>query len=176
MNKLTQTLLTGAALCALGAAPAIARPTHPAMHVTALHAGHVVNKTKLHVPGAQHVTYTYGVYSSASASSVDQDLWGTYYKWIITVSGYMTLCSNPKQKVKTPKKTVYGSTKADTETYSFGCPSGPTVLYGDSWTNKTGVHGNVDKFRSSLIGHWKGADGAKYKGTLNLDVQVSIFG
>jgi hypothetical protein len=58
----------------------MAQPTHPAMHVTALHAGHVVNKTKVYDPGrcgARCSTYTFGVYSSASASSVDQDIYGT---------------------------------------------------------------------------------------------------
>ncbi|HEX3945621.1 MAG TPA: hypothetical protein VHW69_16200 [Rhizomicrobium sp.] len=144
------------------------------MHVTALYAGHAVNKTKLHdLSDCRHSCYTYNIYSSASASSVDQDIFGTYYKWNSAPNGYWTFCSNPKQKVKTPKKTVYGSTKADTESYSFGCPSGLTVFHGDAWTNKKGVAGNVDKFDSYLIGHLKGPS-AKYKGVMHFYVEVTI--
>jgi hypothetical protein len=174
MNKLTQTLLTGSALCALMAAPAMAEPKHPAMHVMALHAGHAVNKTKFHIPAKQHLTYTYGVYSSASASSVDQDLYGTYYRWQNFPNGYLTFtCTPPKQRLKVPKKSIYATIAADTKTYSFGCPS-PTVFYGDAWTNKTGVPGDVDTFRSTLIGKALQGPQYRYKGTLNLDVQVSI--
>jgi hypothetical protein len=75
--------------------------------------------------------------------------------------------------VKTPKRTVYGGTVADTETYSFGCPSAPTVFYGDAWTNKTGVPGNVDTFDSYLIGKFKGPS-AKYKGVIHFSVEVTI--
>ena len=51
MNKLTQTLLAGAALSAWMSAPALAQPKHPAMHVTAMYAGHAVDKTKFTLPG-----------------------------------------------------------------------------------------------------------------------------
>lgn len=175
MNNLTKTLLGGVALTALATAPALAGPKHPAMHVTALHAGKQVNKSHSLVPGATHVTYTFGVYSSASASSVHQNVFGTYYKWNSAPNGYYTLCSNPKQKVKTPKKTVFGATNADTETYSFGCPSGQTVFHGDEWTNKTGASGDTDTWRSVLKGKFIGPSGGKYKGTLNLDVSLNIF-
>jgi hypothetical protein len=151
----------------------MAQPTHPAMHVTALYAGHAVNKTKFHKPCSVHCDYTYRIYSSKPADAHKSDLYGTYYKWNSAPDGYYTICSNPKQKVKTPKKTVYGSTKADTESYSFGCPSGLTVFHGDAWTNKTGVAGDVDKFQSSLTGHFKGPSG-KYKGTMGFDVSVTI--
>ncbi|HEX3945581.1 MAG TPA: hypothetical protein VHW69_16000 [Rhizomicrobium sp.] len=171
MNKLTQTLLTGSALGALMAAPVMAQPAHPAMHVMALHAGHAVNKTKFHIPSKQYLTYTYAVYSSASASSVDQDIYYTYWRWNSITTGCPTF-GLPKQKVKTPKRTIYGSTKADTETYSFGCPT-PLDFHGDAWTNKTGVPGDVDKFQSSLISHFK-FQGQKYKGTLYFDVSLTI--
>jgi hypothetical protein len=105
---------------------------------------------------------------------VGQDIFGTYYKWNSAPNGVYTLCSNPKQKVKTPKKTVYGSTKADTESYSFGCPSGLTVFHGDAWTNKTGVAGNTDTWHSALKGSFQGPS-AKYKGTINFNVSVNIF-
>jgi hypothetical protein len=176
MNHLTQTLLGSVAMTALAAVPSNAKPAHPAMHVTALHAGKQVNKTKFHVPGATHLTYTFGVYSTLPASSVGAHVAGTFYKWNSqNASGYYTLCSNPKQKLKTPKKTVFGSTKADTETYSLGCPSGPTVFHGDDWTNVSGVAGDVDTWVSTLKGKWKSkANGVKYKATLNLDVTLNI--
>jgi hypothetical protein len=178
MNKLTQTLLTGSAFCALmAAAPAVAQPKHPAMHVTALYAGHAVNKTKVH--GVHDCrwncsTYTYGIYSSKSADARNSNLYGTYYKWNSAPNGYYTLCSHPKQHVQIAKKSVYAKIDSGTETYSFGCPSGRVVFYGDVWTNKTGVSGDVDKFQSSLIGHWKGPNGQKYIGTMDFDVEVTI--
>jgi hypothetical protein len=172
MNKLNKTLLGGAALCALATVPANAAP-HFA--VTALHAGNVVNKTKIQIPSRTDITYTFGVYSSQSAASVNQNIYGTFYKWNSAHSGVYTICSNPKQKLKTPKKTVYGHTVKGTESYSFGCASGLTVFHGDVWTNRTGVAGNVDTWRSTLIGKFIGASGGKYKGTLNLDVSLTIF-
>ena len=170
MNNITKTLLAGVAFGALATAPASAH-----MAVTALHAGKVVNKTAVpHVAGATHVTYTFGVYSSASASSVNQNIYGTFYKWNSAHSGYYTLCSNPVQKLKTPKKTVYGGTVAGTETYSYGCASGPTVFHGDVYTGKTGQAGNVDTWVSTLKGKFIGPSGGKYKGTLNLDVTLFL--
>lgn len=169
MNKLTTTLLGGVAMCALAAAPAMAAK-HYAMHVTALHAGHQVNKSKMHAPGATHVTYTFGAYSYLSASSAPKThILSTYYKW--NNSG--TLCSAPKMKIKAPKKSVYAKIGTASETYSFGCPSGQTVFLGDTWTNKTGVSGNVDTFVSTLYGKFHNGS-LKYKGTLNLDVTVFI--
>jgi hypothetical protein len=174
MNKLTRILLSGAALSALAAAPAIAHPKHPAFRVTAMHAGHAVNKTKLHNPGAcRHcTTYTFAVYSYQPASAPKKThLVATYYRW----NSYSTLCSNPKQRVTVPKRSVYAKIGTATETYSFGCPSGPTTFYGDLWTNKTGVAGNVDLFVSTLIGKFRARHGGeKYKGTLPLDVSVFI--
>jgi hypothetical protein len=175
MNNLTKTLLGSVALAALATAPAMAMPKHPAMHVTALHAGKQTNKTHNIVPGATHVTYTFGVYSSASASSNKQNIFGTYYKWNSAPNGTYTLCSDPKQKLKVPKKSVYGKLNGSTETYSFGCPSGQTVFRGDQWTNKKGNSGDVDTWVSTLLGTFKGPSGGKYKGTLNLDVTLNIL-
>jgi hypothetical protein len=133
-----------------------------------------VNKTQSHIPSKQHITYTYGVYSEKTANARKTDLFGTFYRWNDTTGGhYTTVCSRPKQHLKVPKKSVYARVDPGTETYLFGCPSGPTVFYGDVWTNKTGVPGNVDTFRSSLIGHFGGPSG-KYEGTLNFDVHVTI--
>jgi hypothetical protein len=169
MNKLTTTLLGGVAISALAIAPAMAAKHH-AMHVTALHAGNAVNKSKMHAPGATHIVYTFGVYSYQPASAPPKThLIFTYYKW--NNSG--TICSAPKMKIKAPKKSVYAKIGTASETYSFGCPSGQTVFLGDTWTNKTGVSGNVDTFVSTLLGKFHNGS-LKYKGTLNLDVDVFI--
>jgi hypothetical protein len=171
MNKLTQTLLTGAALCALGAAPAMAQPKHPAMHVTALYAGHAVNKTKFHYPGRQQLTYTYGIYSTRQLVLDKKVPLGAFYKW----NSSNTLCSNPKQKVKfDSKKTQYGKLSVATETYSYGCPSGPTVFYGADYklTDPAGF-GNTDHFVVHDLGWFKN-NGNKYKGTLNTDFSLTI--
>ncbi len=173
MNNLTTTLLGSVALAALTTAPAMAakhHPAHPAMHVTALHAGKQVNKSRVHQNGAQHITYTFGVYTYYSASSHSaQNLAGTFYKW----NSYSTLCSAPAMKIKAPKKSTYGKIKTGTETYSFGCPSGATVFYGDIYTNKSGSAGQTDTFVSTLTGKFRNSRG-KYKGTLNLDVFVFL--
>ncbi len=173
MNKLSQTLLTSAAAAALAAAPAVAQPELSAFRVMALHEGHAVNKTGMHKGGACHhfcTTYTIGVYSYQPANAPPKThLIYTYYKW----NSSYNLCSKPKQHVKAPKKSIYAKIGTATETYSFGCSSGPTVFYGDTWTNKTGEAGNYDSFESRLIGHFK-ISGNKYKGSMALAVAVLI--
>lgn len=164
MNNLTKTLLGSVALAALGAAPAMAEQKHPAFSFTAVHAGRVVNKTKLHNRGAVHLTYTFSVYGTADVELDKKVLVGSFYKW----NSNSTVCSTPKMKLKLdPKKTVYGKISVATQTYSLGCPSGPTVYYGVAYklTNPDGI-GETDHFKSSLIGKFKNAHG-KYKGTLN---------
>jgi hypothetical protein len=169
MNNLTKILLGGVAISALASAPAIAAPKHPAMHVTALHGGKAVNKSKMHNPSRTHITYTFGVYTYQSASGGKVKLGATYYKW----NSYSSLCTTPAMRITTPRKSVYAKIGHSTETYSFGCPSGPTVFYGDTWKNLTGVSGNTDTFVSTLTGKFKNSRG-KYFGTLNLDVNVFI--
>ena len=174
MNNLTKTLLGGVALTALAAVPAnAAKHSHPAFTVTALHAGHAVNKTKMHVPSRAHVTYTFGVSTSVSAANAGTavKLAGTYYKF----NSYSTLCSRPAQKVKvSPKKTALARVGTSTETYSFGCASGPTVFYGDTYTlNNGATSGETDSFVSTLTAKFMNSTG-KYKGTLNLDVNVTV--
>jgi hypothetical protein len=165
MNNLTKTLLGSVALTALAASPAFAGKAHPAMHVTAAHTGgKVVNKTNMHNQKAGHITYTFGVYTYQSASNHSPvDLVQTFYKW----NSYSTLCSTPKMKLKVGKKTTYGTAKAGTETYSFGCPSGPTVFHGVVYTNNTGTAGQTDTATSDLKGKFKNSRG-KYKGSLNI--------
>jgi len=143
MNKLTQTLLGSAAAGALMADGTCHRDCS---------------------------TYSVGVYSYQPASAPPKThLIYTYYKW----NSSFTLCSSPKQKVRAPKKSIYARIGTATETYSLGCPSGPTTFYGDTWSNKTGVAGETDTFQSKLIGHFKNSSN-KYKGELVLDVSVII--
>ncbi len=175
MNKLTRTLLGGTALCAL-AAPAFAAAA-PKMHVRALHAGHVVNKTKVHNQTAQHITYTFSVYTSVPASDFHKmvPLVSTFYKWNSTTDSSIYDCGgNPRMKIKAPKKSLYGKIKTGTESYSFGCSSDPMVFYGDNYklTDASG-EGKTDAFVSTLYAWFKNSRG-RYKGTLNLDVSVAI--
>jgi hypothetical protein len=170
MNNITKTLLGGAAVCALATAPAMAGNV-PAFHVTALHAGHAVNKTKIYQPGRTHLTYTYGVSSYVPASDLGTavNLIYTYYKWNSNAS----LCTQPKMKVKVPKKSTYAKLGHNTESYSEGCGS-PTIFYGDTYDLKNAAgEGNVDSFQSDLIGKFSNGS-TKYLGNLYLDVNVSI--
>ncbi len=172
MNNLSKTLLGGVAVAALAAAPAMAHKSLHVPHVQALHTGlgHVTNKTKMGNQKAVNLTYTFGVYSAQPASAgKNTHLIYTYYKW----NSSFNLCTTPKEKNKAPKKSVYAKIGTATETYSEGCSSGPTVFYGDTWSNKSGTSGETDTFVSTLTGKFKNS-GTKYKGTLNLDVSVFI--
>ena len=173
MNAITKTLLSSVALCALAAVPAAAG-SHPAFSFTALHGGHAVNKTKLHNHGATHITYTFGVYSYISFSSAfgkKVPLAGSFYKW----NSYSTFCSSPKQKIKViPKKTEYAKIGITTQTYSLGCPSGPTVFYGVTYKiYNPDAEGHTDHFVVEDRGRFKNANG-KYRGLLNMDYTVFI--
>jgi hypothetical protein len=170
MNYITKTLLGSAALCALATAPSMAAV--PAFHVTALHAGHAVNKTLVVEKGRSHLTYTFGVSSYVPASDLNNTvhLIYTYYKW----NSNDSLCTDPKEKIKVPKQSEYATLGTATETYDEGCSNGSTKFYGDTYdlTNSAG-DGQTDSFTSKLIGKFEN-EGTKYKGTLNLDVDVHI--
>jgi hypothetical protein len=171
MNNITKTLLGGSALCALATAPAMAGNI-PAFHVTALHAGHAVNKTKIYQAGRTHLTYTFAVSSYVPASDLGTGvkLAATYYKW----NSSDNLCTVPKMTLKGAKKSTYGKIAHNTETYSEGCSSGPTVFHGDEYTlKKASGEGNSDSFTSDLIGKFKNG-ATKYLGSLTLDVTVNI--
>jgi hypothetical protein len=160
MKSITKTLLSGAALCALAAAPAMARNV-PHFNVTALHAGNVVNKTRIHSPGRQHLTYTFAVYSSVSIPASDLDK-------KVKVGGLVgtnAFGCGVSAKFKAPKKSTYGKVGIYTETYSDGCSSGPTVFYGQTYklTNPAG-EGHTDTFTSSMIYKFKN-NGVKFKVT-----------
>ena len=130
MNAITQVLLAGAAFGALATAPALAAGA-PHSNFTALHAGRVVNKTRIHNPARTHLTYTFSAYTTIPASDLYKTVHvGIAYKF----NSYSTVCSNPRQKIKVfPKKTKYGRAGTYTETYSYGCASGPTVFYGPTY-------------------------------------------
>jgi hypothetical protein len=164
MNNLTRTLLGSAALCALATAPAMAGDV-PAFHITALHAGNVVDKTTIHNQSRTHLTYTFGVYTYISAE-LDK-------KVKLAGTAYSFGCS-ALEKARITKQATYGKAGIDYETYSTGCGGAGEVGVVDTYklTNPAG-EGNTDHFTSSLIGKYENS-GVKYKATLNLDVSVGI--
>jgi hypothetical protein len=169
VNKLTKTLLSGAAISVLTAVPVVASNA-PILHLMALHGGRVVNKTKMPNRGATHVTYTFAYYSSQSANAPPKaHLVSTFYAFSST-----DICNLSKQRLEVPKKSIYAKIGKGTETYSLGCPNGPTTFFGDTWTNKTGKSGDTDFFVSKRIGKFE-KNGTKYKETLNMDVTVFIL-
>jgi hypothetical protein len=158
MNNLTRTLLAGVALCALTAVPAIAESAGP-FHITALHGGRVVNKTKIHNHGVTHITYTFGVYATLSASTKV----GTKFDL-----GSMQLCPAPK-KIKALKKSQYGKIHLQVETYSNGCAKIDTIYK----VTTPPVSGEVDTFEIILSNNFE-QNGTKYKGTYNLDYTIDF--
>lgn len=157
---------------ALAFNPAIAQNEAPHFfHFTTLHGGRIVNKTKLHNHGATHITYTVGVYTYVSASNYrkTQILPGTF-----AMEEYEP-CNVSYLKMTAPKKAEYGKVGIVTETYTGICGEGvKTVLYGNSYKlTDPNAQGKTDHFVSSIFGKFEN-NGTKYKGRLNLDVQVSI--
>lgn len=171
MNDLTRTLLCGVALCALSASPVgAANAVHSVFHITALHGGRLVNKTKLHNRGVTHISYTFGVYTDIPASDLHKivTLAGTFYRFTSTP------CTIMASNVRFPKKSKYGKISLAIESYSFGCISGATQFFGNTYklTNAAGA-GHTDHFVSSQI--FKYTSGStRYKETVNLDVNVAI--
>lgn len=164
--------MAGAAICTIGAAPAFAGSA-PHFNVVALHGG-AVTKSVMHT-NTTNVTYTISVATSVSVASgykVPTKLAATYY----TFQSNGSICQAPKkEKVKlAAKKTKYAKLSTSTETYSEGCSSGPTTFYGDVYDliKKSGKN-KTDSFVSTLTADFT-SSGTKYKGTLNLDVGVSI--
>jgi hypothetical protein len=170
MNNVTKILLGGAALGALATAPAMAAGSHPSLSITALHVGKTVNKTKVHSPSAQHLTYTFAVYTYVSPADAGTSvhLYGTFYKW----NSNLTLCSNPKQKIKSKTAPTNGTSTTATETYSFGCASGPTVFRGDTY-NYNGDGATSDYLTSLLKGKFYNSS-VKYKGKLTIEAFITL--
>jgi hypothetical protein len=163
MNNLTKILLGGAAFGALATAPALAGDV-PDFHVTLLHAGNVVNKTVFHDPGHQHLTYT-AIASATIPAELDKKIkLGTLASWG---------CSST-QKAKIKQQATYGKVGIYTETYSASCSGAGEVFYGNTYklTNSAG-EGKIDTFVSTLIGKFE-KNGVKYKGTLNIDGNVTL--
>jgi hypothetical protein len=152
MNNLTKTLFAGAALCALTAVPAAAEGAGP-FHFTAHYGGRVVNKTKMPNHGATHVTSTFSVFTYEPASLP----LGT------KLSYQLNICPDPKKIKLTPKKTKFGKTSVEVQTYS-GCAS----IMANYTLVKQPSSGDTDSFRLSMSSKFK-QNGTKYKGTLNID-------
>ena len=173
MDKLTKTLLGGVALSLLATAPATAQQKHPGFSVSALYAGRAVKKTKLHNQvwcrgSSCTISFTTNVHESDLHKT--GPLTHTFYK----VNSNETICSNPRQRLKAPKKSEYGKVHAATETYSLGCSNDPIVFYGDTYKlTDSSAKGKVDSFTSILKGEYMN-NGMKYKGSLNMDVYVFI--
>lgn len=175
MNNLTKALLGSAALSALIAAPAAAQQKHPAFHVVALYAGgKAVNKTAIHHPSRSYMTWTYSVSTHIPAHlKTKTKLSDTFFKWSSQTAS-SSKCGNPETKNRVPNRSTYGRLGTATETRDWGCTEGPSLYYGDTYklTNPAG-EGKTDFFVSSLIGKWQWGS-VKYKGTLNLHVNVAI--
>ncbi|HEY3638776.1 MAG TPA: hypothetical protein VGK90_11545 [Rhizomicrobium sp.] len=178
MDKITQTLLGGAALCALATAPAMAGGA-PNLHVFALHDGHVIHKTRLtktgHREDCSRLCTLTAISTAVPASDLHSvvKLAATYYTYYDSGS----FCnSSEKQKVKLAKmKTQYAKLGTSTETYSGYCSTAPTVFYGDTYdlTKKSG-EGKTDSFVSTLIGKNIHYNGGTYNIKTKFEVIVSI--
>jgi hypothetical protein len=159
MKSLARALLCGAALCALASASAIAGSASraPVFHVTALHGGRVVNKTKLPNHGATHLTYTFAVYDYLPGSTSKKQLLGG-----------SRLCPAPTKVKVAPKKTEYAKIGVHAQTYSNGC-----AYVAATYKVLNPPTSGVDNFVMSVISKYE-QDGTKYKATLNLDCTVFL--
>jgi hypothetical protein len=172
MNNLNKTLLSGVALYALTSVPAVA-DGFGQFHITLLHGGRVLNKTKMHTSGATRVTSTFSAFSYIAFSDYfghKKPLRGSFFKY--NNSG--DICSNPPQTVKVePKKTLYGKASTYTTTYSENCAA-PVTFYGAAYKiTDPNAKGNTD-FVHVIDKATFYNDGKKYKGTLNMDINVTI--
>lgn len=170
MNNVTKTLLAGAAIGALATAPAMAGNA-PHFSVTAAHVGNQVIKSTIRTPSRQALTYNIYISSSVSGSvGTSTNLFQTYYKW----NSNLSICTVPFMKLVGPKRTTYGKINHNTETYSLGCASGPTVFHGDNYTlKKASGDGQTDTFLSDLKGKFNNGS-VKYKGNLFIHGTVHI--
>ena len=175
MNRITQTLLGGAACCALASASAMAAGA-PSIHAVALHPGHqTVVKTSMHKgSNTSTINSTIAVSTSDSAGLHQKvKLVATYYTYYDSGS----FCnSSEQQKVKLKKKkTKYAKLGTSTETYSGYCSTAPTVFYGDTYDlKKAKGEGKTDSFVSTLVGTGIHYNGGVYNINLNLDVSVAV--
>ncbi|MGH6890464.1 MAG: hypothetical protein ACREHF_14950 [Rhizomicrobium sp.] len=176
MNKITQTLLGGAAFCALATAPAMAAGA-PDVHVVAAHPGHqtVVKTSMNNVGGIKHLTSTIAISTSVPASDRRHvvKLASTYYTYYD--SGSFCNSTEKQKQVLKSKKTKYAKLGTSTETYSGYCSTAPTVFYGDTYDlKKKSGEGKVDTFVSTLTGKKIHYNGNIYDIDTNMDVSVSI--
>jgi hypothetical protein len=172
MNSITQTLLVGAAFCALATVPAVAGDV-PDIHVVALHPDHqTVLKTRMHKGGVPHITSSIGVSTFVPASDLDKKvkLPATFYAFYDSGS----FCNAPGKFKLQERKTQYAKLGYATSTLSGFCSTGPAVLHGNTYklVNPQG-EGKTDSFVSSMTTRVE-YNGVKYKFTLNLDVSVVI--
>jgi hypothetical protein len=169
MNTLTRSLLGGAAISGLMAAPAASQQNYRLpISITAMHAGRAVNKTQRYNCEKFSCTATVFTYLPVSGFGQKVPVPNTFYKY--NNSG--DLCSNPKQTIHAREKTRYATINAGSTTYYEGCPGQQPTFYGDYYTltNKKGF-GKVDTFESILRATFY-SGGTKYKGQFVLQVNV----
>jgi hypothetical protein len=176
MNKITQTLLGGAACCALASASAMAAGA-PSIHAAALHPGHqTVLKTAMQNGKIAHLTSTLAISTSDSAGLKQTvKLIATYYTYYD--SGSFCNKTEKQKQVLQSKKTKYAKLGTSTETYSGYCSTAPTVFYGTTYelTKKSG-EGKEDSFVSTLVGKKIHYNGNVYDINTNMDISVAVGG
>jgi hypothetical protein len=168
-------LLSGAAMCTLSIAPALAASA-PKIVAVAAHPGHVHVKTSLHAGKASHLTSTISVFTSISASTaykVKTPLDATFYTFFD--SGSFCNSSQKEKAVLTTHKTKYAKLKTGVETLTGYCSTAATKFYGDVYKLKSKkAVGKTDTFTSTLKGKNIHYNGSVYDIDLNLDVSVAI--
>lgn len=170
MNNLTKALLGGVALCALVTVPAVSENAD-SFHMTALHGGRVINKTRMANPGGTHVTSSVTVFTYVPFSGQHkQTLFASYYRW----NSNSDPCTPPKIKIG-QNKTQYGKLSVSTETYTItGCQNGPAKrdLINYKITDPN-AQGKTDFGQARFVGRYE-SGGKKYKGTLNMNLNIII--
>lgn len=167
MNNLTKPLFGSVALCALMTVPAVSENADSS-HMTALHGGRVINKTRMSNPGGTraHSSVTFFSYVPFSGYYRQKHtLFVSYYRW-----NNGDPCTPPKIKIG-PKKTQYGKLSVSTETYTVtGCQNGPVEhdLLNYKITDPD-AQGKTDFGHVVFVGR---SEGKKYKGTLNLNIII----
>jgi hypothetical protein len=76
--------------------------------------------------------------------------------------------------VRFPRKSTYGRVGLAIEDYSFGCISGETQFFGNTYKLKDPAgEGHTDHFVSTQIFKFV-SNRKEYKGTVNINVSVAI--
>lgn len=167
----TKTLLAGAALCALCAAPALAR-TAPSIHLAT--SGFDSPSKLVHVKsnaGADktgHLTLTYSFSASLSSADYKVPVQFIQYTWQDTATCIPP--ANEGMKITKSKKDMTAKIGVGTSTGpTSACPSSTFTFYGPLYELKSKT-ATSDSFKAALVAkHYSG-----YNDTLNEDWTVNI--